>query len=99
MTMECWILYDRADLEHNRFFAERLRGNGERLGMRTRVVTTDSMDGVPDIVVSRARDWRISERLESLEKIWDEYQVYNNDEIDPTDGEEIQLLDPNLSDR
>lgn len=66
MTMECWILYDRADLEHNRFFAERLRGNGERLGIRTRVVTTDCMDGVPDVVVSRARDWRISERLESL---------------------------------
>ena len=66
MTMECWILYDRADLEHNRFFAERLRENGGRLGMRTRVVTTDSMDGVPDLVVSRARDWHISERLESL---------------------------------
>ena len=66
MTMECWILYDRADLEHNRFFAERLRDNGERLGMRTRVVTTDSVDGVPDLVVSRTRDWHISERLESL---------------------------------
>ena len=66
MTMECWILYERADLEHNLFFAERLRDNGERLGMRTRVVTTDSMDGCPDLVVSRARDWHISERLESL---------------------------------
>ena len=66
MTMECWILYDRADLEHNRFFAERLRDNGERLGMRTRVVTTDSVDGVPDLVVSRTRDWHIAERLESL---------------------------------
>ena len=66
MTMECWILYDRADLEHNRFFADRLRDNGERLGMRTRVVTTDSVDGVPDLVVSRSRDWHISEKLESL---------------------------------
>ena len=39
------------------------------------------------------------ERLESLEKIWDEYQVYNNDEIDPADSDEIQLLDPNQSER
>ena len=66
MTMECCILYDRADLDHNRFFADRLRDNGERLGMRTRVVTTDSVDGVPDLVVSRSRDWHISEKLESL---------------------------------
>ena len=32
--------------------------------------------------------------LESLEKIWDEYQVYNNDEINLADNHEIQLTDP-----
>ena len=66
MTMECWILYDRSDLDHNRFFAERLRENGERLGMRTRIVTSDSADGTPDLVVSRTRDWHVTERLELL---------------------------------
>ena len=63
--MECWILYDRADLEHNRFFAERLAECGRRLGMDTRVVTTDSMEGTPDAVVSRMRDWHISDTLET----------------------------------
>ena len=33
--------------------------------------------------------------LESLEKIWDEYQVYNNDEINLADHQEIQLTEPN----
>ena len=51
------------------------------------------------VALSMRKQKEVVERLESLEKIWDEYQVYNNDEIDPTDGEEIQLLDPNLSDR
>lgn len=32
--------------------------------------------------------------LESLEKIWDEYQVYNNDEINLADHQDIQLTDP-----
>ena len=63
--MECWILYDRAVLEHNRFFAERLAECGRRLGMDTRVVTTDSMEGTPDAVVSRMRDWHISDTLET----------------------------------
>ena len=37
-----------------------------RLGMDARIVTTDSMpDGAPDAVVSRMRDWKLSESLES----------------------------------
>ena len=63
--MECWILYDRSDLECNRFFAESLVRYGTDLGMDTRIVTTDSMSGTPDLVVSRMRDWHISAGLES----------------------------------
>ena len=51
------------------------------------------------VALSMRKQKEVVERLESLEKIWDEYQVYNNDEIDPADSEEIQLLDPNHSDR
>lgn len=32
--------------------------------------------------------------LEDLEKIWDEYQVYNNDEINMADGQDIELKNP-----
>ena len=32
--------------------------------------------------------------LEDLEKIWDEYQVYKNDEINMADGHEIKIRDP-----
>lgn len=32
--------------------------------------------------------------LEDLEKIWDEYQVYNNDEINVADGQDIELKNP-----
>ena len=32
--------------------------------------------------------------LEDLEKIWDEYQVYNNDEINLADGKEIEIRNP-----
>lgn len=35
--------------------------------------------------------------LEALEKIWDEYQVYNNDEINLADNHEIELTDPKAS--
>lgn len=35
--------------------------------------------------------------LEALEKIWDEYQVYNNDEINLADDHEIELKDPSTS--
>ncbi len=34
--------------------------------------------------------------LEALEKIWDEYQVYNNDEINLPDNHEIELTDPKV---
>ena len=64
--MRCWILYDRGDLAVNGYFAESLRRHGESLGMETSIVTTDSMPGtVPDVVVSRQRDWRLSAELES----------------------------------
>lgn len=32
--------------------------------------------------------------LKDLEKIWDEYQVYNNDEINMSDGQDIELKNP-----
>lgn len=32
--------------------------------------------------------------LEDLEKIWDEYQVYNNDEINMADGQDVELKNP-----
>ena len=37
--------------------------------------------------------------LESLEKIWDEYQVYNNDEINLADHQDIQLTEPKRGDK
>lgn len=62
---ECWILYDRCDLEHNRFFADSLVGAGRRRGLRTYVVTTDDIPReLPDIVVNRGRDWELASRLE-----------------------------------
>ena len=75
--MRCWILYDTVDLEKNGFFAERLRTCGEALGMDTRIVTTDSVpDEVPDIVVSRQRDWELSRTLES-----EGAMVFNGSEV------------------
>ena len=75
--MRCWILYDTVDLEKNGFFAERLRTCGEALGMGTRVVTTDSIpDEVPDVVVSRQRDWELSRTLESEGAL-----VFNGSEV------------------
>lgn len=62
--MECWVLYEKEDLERNRFFAQRLRDAGESLGMETRIVITDDAVGCPDVVVSRCRDWRLSSELE-----------------------------------
>jgi len=59
--MECWILYDRADLEKNRFFAERLRDSGSSMGLGCDIVISDSIDpgDAPDVVVSRSRDHRL----------------------------------------
>ena len=55
---DCWILYDREDLEVNGFFAERLRQCGEAAGLECSIVTTEEMDPeyAPDIVISRTRD-------------------------------------------
>lgn len=36
----------------------------------------------------------VTDTLEDLEKIWDEYQVYNNDEINLADGKEIEIRNP-----
>lgn len=36
----------------------------------------------------------VTATLEDLEKIWDEYQVYNNDEINLVDGKEIEIRNP-----
>ena len=64
--MDCWILYDREDLETNRFFADRLCSSGKELGLNCSVVTTDEIDPyyAPDIVVSRIRDPDIVTSLE-----------------------------------
>lgn len=37
---------------------------------------------------------KVTATLEDLEKIWDEYQVYNNDEINLADGKEIEIRNP-----
>ena len=64
--MRCWILYEKEDLECNRFFAERLRESGEEFGFECSIVTTDSIDyeDAPDVVVSRIRDSDILSQLE-----------------------------------
>ena len=36
----------------------------------------------------------VTATLEDLEKIWDAYQVYNNDEINLADGKEIEIRNP-----
>ena len=36
----------------------------------------------------------VTATLEDLEKLWDEYQVYNNDEINLADGKEIEIRNP-----
>nr|WP_296006868.1 MurR/RpiR family transcriptional regulator [uncultured Blautia sp.] len=46
------------------------------------------------VALSMRKQRDVVATLESLEKIWDEYQVYNNDEINLADNHEIQLTDP-----
>lgn len=46
------------------------------------------------VALSMRKQEDVVATLESLEKIWDEYQVYNNDEINLADNHEIQLTDP-----
>ncbi|MBP5685409.1 MAG: ATP-grasp domain-containing protein [Candidatus Methanomethylophilaceae archaeon] len=64
--MRCWILYDRSDLDSNRFFADRLMESGNDLGMNCRIVTIDELDldDAPEVVVSRIRDSDILSQLE-----------------------------------
>ena len=46
------------------------------------------------VALSMRKQKDVVATLESLEKIWDEYQVYNNDEINLADNHEILLTDP-----
>ena len=48
------------------------------------------------VALSMRKQKTVVATLEALEKIWDEYQVYNNDEINLADHQEIQLTEPNL---
>ena len=66
--MRCWILYEREDLEQNRFFADRLKESGDQSGFDCSIVTTDEMDpyDAPEVVVSRIRDSNISSELEDM---------------------------------
>lgn len=75
---DCWILYDPADLEKNEYFARHLQECGRELGMRTSIVTTNSIPKgqVPDAVVSRQRDWELSSRLEDAGA-----KVFNSSEV------------------
>ncbi len=45
------------------------------------------------VALSMRKQKTVVATLEALEKIWDEYQVYNNDEINLADHQEIQLTD------
>lgn len=49
------------------------------------------------VALSMRKQKTVVATLEALEKIWDEYQVYNNDEINLADDHEIELRDPNTS--
>lgn len=46
------------------------------------------------VALSMRKQKKVVATLEALEKIWDEYQVYNNDEINLADNHEIELTDP-----
>ena len=47
------------------------------------------------VALSMRKQKTVVATLEALEKIWDEYQVYNNDEINLPDNHEIELTAPN----
>lgn len=49
------------------------------------------------VALSMRKQKTVVATLEALEKIWDEYQVYNNDEINLSDNDEIELTNPNIS--
>lgn len=48
------------------------------------------------VALSMRKQKTVVATLEALEKIWDEYQVYNNDEINLLDNHEIELTDPKV---
>ncbi len=73
----CWILYDRSDLEVNRFFAGKLEEGLEGHGFDASVVTADAIpEGTPDVVVNRSRDWELARDLESRGA-----RVFNSSEV------------------
>ena len=49
------------------------------------------------VALSMRKQKTVVATLEALEKIWDEYQAYNNDEINLADDHEIELKDPSTS--
>ena len=49
------------------------------------------------VALSMRKQKTVVATLEALEKIWHEYQVYNNDEINLADNHEIGLTDSNTS--
>lgn len=48
------------------------------------------------VALSMRKQKTVVATLEALEKIWDEYQVYNNDEINLPYNHEIELTDPKV---
>lgn len=48
------------------------------------------------VALSMRKQKTVVATLEALEKIWDEYQVYNNDEINLPDNHKIELTDPKV---
>lgn len=48
------------------------------------------------VALSMRKQKEVVATLESLEKIWDEYQVYNKDEINLADNHEIELTNPKI---
>ena len=46
------------------------------------------------VALCRRKQKEVVATLEDLEKIWDEYQVYKNDEINMADGHDIKIRDP-----
>ena len=54
------------------------------------------LSGINALVVALCmrKQREVTATLEDLEKIWDEYQVYNNDEINLADGKEIEIRNP-----
>lgn len=49
------------------------------------------------VALSMRKQKEVVATLESLEKIWDEYQVYNKDEINLADNHDIELTEPEIT--